>query len=152
MYIFSKVTNNIYRISKEKGDWIMKNKKLLIVFILILTFLLANVTYVMATDNVDQLPTIVIDQDANNEETNNEQAPDNNEQTNNEQANNEENNNEELNIIANEEDNEEENVANDEKLPQTGVQGDALLVIFITVCIISAVYAYFRIRKYNDIH
>lgn len=118
----------------------MKNKKLLIVFILILTFLLANVTYVMATDNVDQLPTIVIDQDANNEETNNEQA------------NNEENNNEELNIIANEEDNEEENVANDEKLPQTGVQGDALLVIFITVCIISAVYAYFRIRKYNDIH
>lgn len=130
----------------------MKNKKLLIVFILILTFLLANVTYVMATDNVDQLPTIVIDQDANNEETNIEQAPDNNEQTNNEQANNEENNNEELNIIANEEDNEEENVANDEKLPQTGVQGDALLVIFITVCIISAVYAYFRIRKYNDIH
>lgn len=130
----------------------MKNKKLLIVFILILTFLLANVTYVMATDNVDQLPTIDIDQDANNEETNNEQAPDNNEQTNNEQANNEENNNEELNIIANEEDNEEENVANDEKLPQTGVQGDALLVIFITVCIISAVYAYFRIRKYNDIH
>lgn len=130
----------------------MKNKKLLIVFILILTFLLANVTYVMATDNVDQLPTIVIDPDANNEETNNEQAPDNNEQTNNEQANNEENNNEELNIIANEEDNEEENVANDEKLPQTGVQGDALLVIFITVCIISAVYAYFRIRKYNDIH
>lgn len=152
MYIFSKITNNIYRISKEKGDWIMKNKKLLIVFILILTFLLANVTYVMATDNVDQLPTIVIDPDANNEETNNEQAPDNNEQTNNEQANNEENNNEELNIIANEEDNEEENVANDEKLPQTGVQGDALLVIFITVCIISAVYAYFRIRKYNDIH
>lgn len=125
----------------------MKNKKLLIVFILILTFLLANVTYVMATDNVDQLPTIVIDPDENNEETNNEQAPDNNEQTNNEQANNEE-----LNIIANEEDNEEENVANDEKLPQTGVQGDALLVIFITVCIISAVYAYFRIRKYNDIH
>ena len=119
---------------------------------MILTFLLANVTYVMATDNVDQLPTIVIDPDANNEETNNEQAPDNNEQTNNEQANNEENNNEELNIIANEEDNEEENVANDEKLPQTGVQGDALLVIFITVCIISAVYAYFRIRKYNDIH
>lgn len=125
----------------------MKNKKLLIVFILILTFLLANVTYVMATDNVDQLPTIVIDPDENNEETNNEQAPDNNEQTNNEQANNEE-----LNIIANEEENEEENVANDEKLPQTGVQGDALLVIFITVCIISAVYAYFRIRKYNDIH
>lgn len=147
MYIFSKITNNIYRISKEKGDWIMKNKKLLIVFILILTFLLANVTYVMATDNVDQLPTIVIDPDENNEETNNEQAPDNNEQTNNEQANNEE-----LNIIANEEENEEENVANDEKLPQTGVQGDALLVIFITVCIISAVYAYFRIRKYNDIH
>lgn len=140
MYIFSKITNNIYRISKEKGDWIMKNKKLLIVFILILTFLLANVTYVMATDNVDQLPTIVIDQDENNEETNNEQA------------NNEENNNEELNIIANEEENEEENVSNDEKLPQTGVQGDALLVIFITVCIISAVYAYFRIRKYNDIH
>ena len=125
----------------------MKNKKLLIVFILILTFLLANVTYVMATDNVDQLPTIVIDPDGNNEETNNEQAPDNNEQTNNEQANNEE-----LNIIANEEENEEENVSNDEKLPQTGVQGDALLVIFITVCIISAVYAYFRIRKYNDIH
>lgn len=125
----------------------MKNKKLLIVFILILTFLLANVTYVMATDNVDQLPTIVIDPDENNEETNNEQAPDNNEQTNNEQANNEE-----LNIIANEEENEEENVSNDEKLPQTGVQGDALLVIFITVCIISAVYAYFRIRKYNDIH
>ena len=125
----------------------MKNKKLLIVFILILTFLLANVTYVMATDNVDQLPTIVIDPDGNNEEANNEQAPDNNEQTNNEQANNEE-----LNIIANEEENEEENVSNDEKLPQTGVQGDALLVIFITVCIISAVYAYFRIRKYNDIH
>ena len=134
----------------------MKNKKLTIVFILILAFLLGTFNYVMATDNIDELPTIIVDPDENTE---------NNEATNNEQTNNEEyntTNNEEMNIITNEEENEttnenienneEENVSNDEKLPQTGVQGDALLVIFITVCIISAVYAYFRIRKYNDIH
>lgn len=123
----------------------MKNKKLLIVFILILAFLLVMVTYTKATDNVDELPTIVIDPD--NETSNN--------SSNNEQANNEANNNI-ANINTNESNNSNtnsnKNTENNEVLPQTGVQGDTALLIFISICIVSAIYAYFKIRKYKNVN
>lgn len=118
----------------------VKNKKLLIIFILILAFLLIMVTYTKATDNVDELPTIIID--PNSENT---QNPTNNEQSNNETNNNLEN----LNTNINTNQTANTNTGSGNVLPQTGVQGDAMLFIFISVCIVSAIYAYFKIRKYN---
>lgn len=36
-----------------------------------------------------------------------------------------------------------------EKLPQTGVTGDITVMFFIIVCVVSAIYAYKKIRDYN---
>ncbi|MCI9247517.1 MAG: LPXTG cell wall anchor domain-containing protein [Clostridia bacterium] len=109
----------------------MKNKKLIIVFMLVITFLALMVTFTKATDDVGQLPTI--DQGnnpTNQDKTNNTPAP-----------------------IAN---NNVEPVTNNgtsgNTLPQTGVAGDTALFVFIGVCVASAIYAYFRIRKYNNVH
>ena len=109
----------------------MKNKKLIIVFMLVITFLALMVTFTKATDDVGQLPTI--DQGnnpTNQDKTNKTPAP-----------------------IAN---NNVEPVTNNgtsgNTLPQTGVAGDTALFVFIGVCVASAIYAYFRIRKYNNVH
>lgn len=118
----------------------MKNKKLMIVFILIVTFLLLMVNYTKAANEVENLPTIIT---GNNVQNN---ATANNQQDNN-KTNNEELNNNSLNILG--------NTNADEKndtLPQTGIQEDTTLFIFIAICIASAIYAYFKIRKYNNVH
>lgn len=133
MHIFSKMTNTILKISKEKEKRIMKNKKLIVVFILIVAFLLIMVTSTKASDDIGELPTIITNQDGNNA-----QAPLND--VNNEVGN--------TNIA----ENTNKNTANNNTLPQTGVQEDTTLFIFIGICIASASYAYFRIRKYNNIH
>lgn len=108
----------------------MKSKKTMIVFILMVAFLLVMVTCVKANDDVGQLPTIST---GNNPSTN-------------DQANNNQVNNENVAPVTNNTNN------TNETLPQTGVAGDTVLFVFITVCIASAGYAYFRIKKYNDIH
>lgn len=105
----------------------MKNKKLIVVFILIVLFLLVLINYTKASNAVEQLPTIVNNQN-NNIQNNNIQNPVNNANANN------------------------TNIGNNDTLPQTGVQGDTTLFIFIGICIISAIYAYFKIRKYNNVH
>lgn len=112
----------------------MKNKKIMVVFILIVAFLLVMVTGVKANDDVGQLPTI---------------STGNNPSTNDQVANNNQANNQNTAPIINNTNN--TNNSND-TLPQTGVAGDTVLFIFITVCIASAGYAYFRIKKYNDLH
>jgi len=117
----------------------MKNKKLMIVFILVVAFLLLMVTYTKATNDVAPLPTIV----TGNNEANN---PSNNETNN--TATNAELNNNTLNISGNT----GNNAVKNDTLPQTGVQEDTTLFIFIGICIISAIYAYFKIRKYNSVH
>lgn len=109
----------------------MKSKKIMVVFILMVAFLLVMVTFTKANDDVGQLPTIVTN---NNPSTNTDVNQDNN-QT--------------MPITSN---NTTNNTNTNETLPQTGVAGDTVLFVFITVCIASAGYAYFRIKKYNDIH
>lgn len=142
MHIFSKQANTIKRTSKEKGELKMKkNNKLMIVFILVVAFLLLMVTCTKATNDVAPLPTIV----TGNNETNNQTA--NNETSNNVEMNTELNNNT-LNIS----ENTDNNTVKNDTLPQTGVQEDTTLFIFIGICIISAIYAYFKIKKYNSIH
>ena len=109
----------------------MKNKKLIIVFILVIAFLLVMINFTKATDDVGQLPTI----STNNNPSNQTQV---NEPTNTPApitGNNTTNNNTSGNT-----------------LPQTGVAGDTALFVFIGVCVVSAIYAYFRIKKYNNLH
>ena len=109
----------------------MKNKKLIIVFMLVITFLALMVTFTKATDDVGQLPTI----DSSNN-------PSNQDQANNTPAPITNNN---VTPVTN-------NGTSENTLPQTGVAGDTALFVFIGVCVVSAVYAYFRIRKYINIH
>lgn len=110
----------------------MKNKKLIIVFMLVITFLALMVTFTKATDDVGQTPSI----DTNNSPSlpvmkdNNTPAP----------------------ITNNNVEPVTNNGTSGNTLPQTGVTGDTALFVFIGVCVVSAVYAYFRIRKYNNIH
>ena len=109
----------------------MKNKKLIIVFMLVITFLALMVNFTMATDDVGQLPTISTGNNpSNQEQSNNTPAP----------------------ITNNNVEPVTNNGTSGNTLPQTGVAGDTALFVFIGVCVVSAVYAYFRIRKYNNIH
>lgn len=41
-------------------------------------------------------------------------------------------------------------INNTEKLPQTGLTEDITIMFFIILCVASAVFAYVKIRKYND--
>ena len=107
----------------------MKNKKLIIVFMLVITFLALMVTFTKATDDVGQLPTIDQGNNPSNQPTNTPAPVTNNN----------------VNPVTN-------NGTSGNTLPQTGVAGDTALFVFIGVCTVSAIYAYFRIRKYNNIH
>ena len=113
----------------------MKNKKLMIVFMLVITLLLGMVSFTKAADNdneVGQLPTIDGSNNPSNQNnpTNNTPAP----------------------ITNNNVEPVTNNGTSGNTLPQTGVAGDTALFVFIGVCVVSAGYAYFRIRKYNNIH
>ena len=106
----------------------MKNKKLMVVFILVVAFLLTlgSFDFIKATDDIGNLPVIDTDNNPSNQgngATNNPAPITGNNTTNNE--------------------------VNANTLPQTSVAGDTALFVFIGVCVISAVYAYFRIKKYN---
>lgn len=41
-------------------------------------------------------------------------------------------------------------VNNTERLPQTGLTEDITIMFFIVLCVASAVFAYVKIRRYND--
>ena len=41
-------------------------------------------------------------------------------------------------------------INNTEKLPQTGLTEDITIMFFIVLCVASAVFAYVKIRRYND--
>lgn len=110
----------------------MKNKKLMIGFILVIAFLVLMVTFTEATDDVGQTPSIVTNNNPSLPvvDENNTPAP----------------------ITNNNVEPVTNNGTSGNTLPQTGVAGDTALFVFIGVCVVSAVYAYFRIRKYNNIH
>ena len=124
----------------------MMNKKVVLIFIALAIFLLMIISSVKAADNN---PLEVIDPNGNvqknntvtNGETNN--IISNNETTyNNITANNETNTNITNNTVNN---------TTNNKLPQTGVAEDTTLFIFIGICLVSAVYAYMKIRRYRSI-
>ena len=115
----------------------MKSKKLVFVFgIVIALLLLAIVPSVQATDDN---PLQIINGLSNNE-----------------QANNEVGNNETNNVVNNTENtvpiiNNAQNTASTNTLPQTGVAEDTALFVFIAICIVSAIYAYIKIRNYKNL-
>ena len=112
----------------------MKNKKVMVVFILAVIMLLVMSCFNFTkADNDDEgiggLPII----DTNNNPSNNTQT------------------NEPANVPAPVVGNNTTttNGTSENTLPQTGVAGDTALFVFIGVCIIAAVYAYFRVKKYS---
>lgn len=132
---FKKIQILLIETSKEKRRMrMMKNKKLIIVFMLVITLLLGMVSFTKAADNdneVGQLPTISTGNNPSSQnQANNTPAP----------------------ITNNNVEPVTNNGTSGNTLPQTGVAGDTALFVFIGVCVVSAVYAYFRIRKYNNIH
>lgn len=118
----------------------MKNKKIILIFMLIIAFLLVMATFVQATGD---LPLNIADPNRNNT-TGNEQS-----------NNNQVNNNTPGPVIGNTTNNNTTNNTTNNTatntLPQTGVAEDTALFVFIAVCIISAIYAFVRIRNYKNI-
>ena len=114
----------------------MIGQKIIIVFALLAVLILGMVSSVKASD-IGTLPIISTDGGNNEENT-----------TTNNVVNNSENNNE---VVEPKTNIQNTNSATD-KLPQTGVSGDTALYIFGGVCVVSAIYAYIKIRKYNGIN
>ena len=112
----------------------MKNKKIMLVFIAMIILVMAIMPIVKASE---ENPFNILNED----DTNNTQNATNNEKpaTNSEKP-----------TVNNETNTENTNVA-ENKLPQTGVAEDTTLFIFIAVCILSAIYAYKKVRDYRNI-
>jgi LPXTG-motif cell wall-anchored protein len=113
---------------------IMKNKKIMLVFIAMIIFVMAIMPIVKASDNN---PFNILNED----DTNNTQNATNDE---NPAANNEK-------PTINDEPNTENTNVAENKLPQTGVAEDTTLFVFIGICLVSAIYAYTKIKNYKNI-
>ena len=112
----------------------MKNKKIMLVFIAMIIFVMAIMPIVKASDNN---PFNILNED----DTNNTQNATNDEKP---AANSEKPTvNDEPNTV-------NTNVA-ENKLPQTGVAEDTTLFVFIGICLVSAIYAYTKIKNYKNI-
>ena len=112
----------------------MKNKKIMLVFIAMIILVMAIMPIVKASE---ENPFNMLNED----DTNNTQNATNNEKT---------ATNSEKPTVNNETNTENTNVA-ENKLPQTGVAEDTTLFVFIGICLVSAVYAYTKIRNYKNI-
>lgn len=112
----------------------MKNKKIMLVFIAMIILVMAIMPIVKASE---ENPFNILNED----DTNNTQNATNDEKpaTNSEKP-----------TVNNETNTENTNVA-ENKLPQTGVTEDTTLFVFIGICLVSAVYAYTKIRNYKNI-
>ena len=108
----------------------MKNKKIMLVFIAMIIFVMAIMPIVKASDNN---PFNILNED----DTNNTQNATNDEKP---AANNEK-------PTINDEPNTENTNVAENKLPQTGVAEDTTLFVFIGICLVSAIYAYTKIKK-----
>jgi LPXTG-motif cell wall-anchored protein len=113
---------------------IMKNKKIMLVFIAMIIFVMAIMPIVKASDNN---PFNILNED----DTNNTQNATNDEKP---AANNEK-------PTINDEPNTENTNVAENKLPQTGVAEDTTLFVFIGICLVSAIYAYTKIKNYKNI-
>lgn len=112
----------------------MKNKKIMLVFIAMIILVMAIMPIVKASE---ENPFNILNED----DTNNTQNATNSEKP---AANSEKP------TVNNETNTENTNVA-ENKLPQTGVTEDTTLFVFIGICLVSAVYAYTKIRNYKNI-
>ena len=112
----------------------MKNKKIMLVFIAMIIFVMAIMPSVKASDNN---PFNILNED----DTNNTQNATNDEKP---AANNEK-------PTINDEPNTENTNVAENKLPQTGVAEDTTLFVFIGICLVSAIYAYTKIKNYKNI-
>ena len=112
----------------------MKNKKIMLVFIAMIIFVMAIMPIVKASDNN---PFNILNEDG----TNNTQNATNDEKP---AANNEK-------PTINDEPNTENTNVAENKLPQTGVAEDTTLFVFIGICLVSAIYAYTKIKNYKNI-
>lgn len=112
----------------------MKNKKIMLVFIAMIIFVMAIMPIVKASDNN---PFNILNED----DTNNTQNATNDEKS---AANNEK-------PTINDEPNTENTNVAENKLPQTGVAEDTTLFVFIGICLVSAIYAYTKIKNYKNI-
>lgn len=112
----------------------MKNKKIMLVFIAMIIFVMAIMPIVKASDNN---PFNILNED----DTNNTQNATNDEKT---AANSEK-------PTINDEPNTENTNVAENKLPQTGVAEDTTLFVFIGICLVSAIYAYTKIKNYKNI-
>lgn len=120
----------------------MKNKKIMLVFIAMIILVMAIMPIVKASDSN---PLNIIDEtEQNNQATN----TNTNTNTNNNNANANTNTN---NETVNNEPNTENTNAAENKLPQTGVAESTTLFVFIAVCLVSAIYAYTKIRNYKNV-
>jgi len=113
---------------------IMKNKKIMLVFIAMIIFVMAIMPIVKASDNN---PFNILNED----DTNNTQNATNDEKP---AANSEK-------PTINDEPNTENTNVAENKLPQTGVAEDTTLFVFIGICLVSAIYAYTKIKNYKNI-
>ena len=112
----------------------MKHKKIMLVFIAMIIFVMAIMPIVKASDNN---PFNILNED----DTNNTQNATNDEKP---AANNEK-------PTINDEPNTENTNVAENKLPQTGVAEDTTLFVFIGICLVSAIYAYTKIKNYKNI-
>ena len=109
-------------------------KKIMLVFIAMIIFVMAIMPIVKASDNN---PFNILNED----DTNNTQNATNDEKP---AANNEK-------PTINDEPNTENTNVAENKLPQTGVAEDTTLFVFIGICLVSAIYAYTKIKNYKNI-
>ena len=112
----------------------MKNKKIMLVFIAMIIFVMAIMPIVKASENN---PFNILNED----DTNNTQNATNDEKP---AANSEK-------PTINDEPNTENTNVAENKLPQTGVAEDTTLFVFIGICLVSAIYAYTKIRNYKNV-
>ena len=106
----------------------------MLVFIAMIIFVMAIMPIVKASDNN---PSNILNED----DTNNTQNATNDEKP---AANNEK-------PTINDEPNTENTNVAENKLPQTGVAEDTTLFVFIGICLVSAIYAYTKIKNYKNI-
>lgn len=106
----------------------------MLVFIAMIIFVMAIMPIVKASDNN---PFNILNED----DTNNTQNATNDEKP---AANNEK-------PTINDEPNTENTNVAENKLPQTGVAEDTTLFVFIGICLVSAIYAYTKIKNYKNI-
>lgn len=120
----------------------MKNKKLMLVLVMVIFALVAMMSTVKATNELDIQ---IITDNSQETNTNGSNATDNNTTTN-------DTNNVTPNLNNTENATETNNATNNETLPQTGVEENTIVfVAFIAIFTVAAVYAYKKIRDYKNI-